>query len=367
MTSATPPPPPPRYVPPPPRPASGSRRAALFVLAILWIPFARSIASTSATGIAQRLDLPGVEPTLSALFALFLLRVGFALLQRVDSPRSSGSPGLLALPRRLTSGREWALGALLGWGSALAMVLILLLTRSLSLQISLAWHDLLLSLVSLVGLAALALAEEAAFRGYPYRLLIAMTGPTIATIAMSLLFGLFAGFHPFGTSLGAAVTVLLGFVLAAGWLRTHALWVSWGFNFAFKASAAVLFGLPVNGDTGFSYFAQAIVSGHRGWSGGDYGLTGSWLAAPVLLGALLVLVQATRGYAWNYTHPEIRPGGYAVTAAPPAAHAAYSSAGAAPAGVESVPLVQILPAAPAPPPGGRSEGETLPGEDATSG
>ena len=293
------------------------------------------------------------------MFALFLLLVGFSLLQMVGSARTSSFTRLLALPRRPTSGREWALGAVLGWGSALIVVLILLLTRALSIQISLVGHDLLLSLLSIVGLAALALAEESAFRGYPYRLLIEMTGPAVATISMALLFGLFAAFHPFSTPVGAAVTVLLGFVLAAGWLRTHALWVSWGFNFAFKASAAVLFGLPVNGDTGFSYLAQAITSRHSTWSGGDYGLPASWLTALVLLGALILLIRSTREYAWSYTHPEIRPAGYPVAVPPPAAHAAYEQAGDAPVTGGSTPLVQILPAAPASPSIEAGEGETL--------
>jgi hypothetical protein len=54
-----------------------------------------------------------------------------------------------------------------------------------------------------------------------------------------------------------------------------------------------------------------------------------------------VLYRITRDFAWNYTHRPIMPAGYAVTIAPPAAHAAMEEAA-----VKAPALVQILPVTP---------------------
>ena len=334
-------PPPPKPVPPPPRPPGGLFLLVLFVVAVAWIGISGWIASSSATGLSERFSIPSAEPAMSALFWIFLLVVGFSMLQ-VLARRRSSPRYLLALPRRSTAGREWSLGAVLGWGSAVAIVLPLALSRALHIQVSFTAHDVGLSLLSLAGLGLLAFAEETAFRGYPFRLLTEVTGVSGATVLMAILFGIFAAVHPSSTPLSTLVSMLLGLVLTAGWLRTHALWMSWGFNFAFKAAAAVLFGLPMEGSSQFSYLVQSYPSGNRGWTGGSYGLPGSWLALLVLPCALLFLLRLTRDYAWSYTYRPITPGGYPVEVAPPAAHTAMEQNAAAP----PPPLVQILSSAP---------------------
>lgn len=342
MNAVTAVPPPPKPVPPPPRPPGRLFLLVLFVIALAWIAISGWIASSSATGLSGRFNFSAMEPVLSPLFWIFLLLVGFSVLQAVG--RQGSSPrALLGLPKRPSAGREWALGGVLGWGAAVAIVLPLALTRALQVQVSYSLHDFELTLLSLLGLGLLAFAEEIAFRGYPYRLLRESTGPLIATGLMAVIFGMFCAVQPFSTPLSVLGSMLLGLVLAAGWLRTHALWVSWGLNFAFKAAAAVLFGLPVEGSTNYFSMIQTYPSGSRGWTGGSYGLPGSWLALIVLPCALLFLVRLTRDYAWSYTHRPITPGGYPVEVAPPAAHTAMEQQAAA----QPPPLVQILPSAPA--------------------
>lgn len=336
-------PPPPKPAPPPPKPPGRLFQAVLFIAAVVWIALARWIAASSATGISDRLNQPAAEPTVEALFCIFLLLVGFSMLQVLGRQRSSVRT-LLGLPKRPSATREWATGATIGWATSLGVVLVLALTRALHVQ--LAWHvrDLLLTLLSLVGLALLSFAEETAFRGYPFRLLQEFLGPSGATLLMAIVFGLFSAAHPFSAPRSVLITMLLGGVLCVGWLRTHGLWLSWGFNFAFKAATAVLFGLPVNGNTSFSYLVQTDTVGRIRWTGGNYGLTGSWICALALSVALAFVFRLTRDYAWNYTHRPIVAGGYAVDVAPPAAHVAME-AQAAPAGTT---LVQILPIQPAP-------------------
>lgn len=334
-------PPPPKPTTPPPKPSGGLFLFVLFGASLAWIACSGWIASSSATGLSERLNVTAIEPMLSSLFWIFLLLVGFSMLQ-VLGRQGSSLRVLLGLPRRTTAGREWALGAVLGWASVVTIAFVLALTHALQVHVSFTGHDFWLTLLSLLGLGLLAFAEETAFRGYPYRLLIESSGPSVATLLMAVLFGVFCAVQPFSTPLSTFVSVLLGLVLAAGWLRTHALWVSWGFNFAFKAAAAVLFGLPVEGSTSYSYLVQTYASGSRGWTGGNYGLPGSWLALLVLPCALFLLVRLTRDYAWTYTHRPITPGGYPVDIAPPAAHTAMEQQTAA----QPPPLVQILPVAP---------------------
>ncbi len=239
-------PPPPKPTTPPPKPSGGLFLFVLFGASLAWIACSGWIASSSATGLSERLNVTAIEPMLSSLFWIFLLLVGFSMLQ-VLGRQGSSLRVLLGLPRRTTAGREWALGAVLGWASVVTIAFVLALTHALQVHVSFTGHDFWLTLLSLLGLGLLAFAEETAFRGYPYRLLIESTGPSVATLLMAVLFGVFCAVQPFSTPLSTFVSVLLGLVLAAGWLRTHALWVSWGFNFAFKAAAAVLFGLARGG------------------------------------------------------------------------------------------------------------------------
>ena len=349
--------PPPKPAPPPPRPIAGGIRVLLFLLALVWVALSRWLAGSAAAGICERLGTPAAEPMLGALFWLFLLLLGFAMLAILTGQPSS-TRAMLALPRRPTARREWAVGALIGWGCALAVVLVLALRGALRVQISLSGRDLLLTLLSVLGLALLALAEEQAFRGYPFRQLRMMAGSAVAVIGMSLLFGLFSAIYPYATPLSIGITVLLGSVLSAGWLRTHGLWLSWGFNFAFKTAAAVLFGLPVNGSSSFSYAVQSFAHGRVSWTGGSFGLPASWICGVSLVGGLLVLMRSTRNYAWSYTYQPIVAGGYPVEVAPPAAHAAME-AQVAPAGTT---LVQIAPVEPAI--GGSAARMGAPGEDA---
>ncbi len=104
-----------------------------------------------------------------------------------------------------------------------------------------------LLLLNLLVLAAAAMAEEVAFRGYPFQRLIEAIGPTTATIVMATIFGLIHLRNPGATSASTLVTVLSGVLMATAYLQTSALWLPWGFHFGWNAAMAVLFGLPVSG------------------------------------------------------------------------------------------------------------------------
>jgi len=187
------------------------------------------------------------------------------------------------------------------------------------------------------------LAQEVIFRGYGFRRLIGAVGPSWAAVGMAVVFGavVVQGNPPRNVALALVDCTLLGLLLAMAWLRTHALWVGWGLNFAYRAAMAVALGLPIAGHGEFGTPTDMFATGPRWLTGGAFGLDAAALTGLMMLGAMAVLYRATRDYAWEYTHAPIVAAGYEVTVAPPAAHAAMEQAA-----VAAPVLVQILPTTP---------------------
>jgi membrane protease YdiL (CAAX protease family) len=314
---------------------------ALFITSIAWVLFSQALAGHAAQGIALRFYILPERPLLGAVFFLFLLAVGFSMLQTL-SRRSIDLRSVLGLPRRSTAGREWTLGAAIGWGGVVLAVLPMALAGTLHVTFWTAPRAFWLFILNLATFGVVALAEEVAFRGFPYRRLIAAIGPVAATIAMSLFFGLLHMFNPGATLISTLITMLAGLLLSIAWLRTHGLWLGWGLHFAWNASMGLLFGLPVSGITEFSTVIQTRVFGRLWLTGGDYGPEAAIFTVLVLLAAIVVVVRSTSDYAWQYTHAPIVSAGYAMDAPPPAAHVAMEAQNAA----ATLSLVQILPTTP---------------------
>jgi uncharacterized protein len=323
----------------PPARSSRTLQFALFITSGVWVVCSQALAARAARGIATRFDFGQGEFLLGAVFLLFLLAVGFSILQTIG--HGSGSlREALGLPKRPTVRKEWALGAAIGWGIVVLAVLPMALAGTLHVRFWTEPRAFWLSLVNLTVVALAALAEEVAFRGYPYRRLIEAIGPVGATIAMSIVFGIVHMLNPDATWISVLITMLAGLLLSVAWLRTHGLWLAWGLHFGWNASMGVLFGLPVSGITIFSTVVQTRAIGSSWLTGGDYGPEAALFTILFLLLAIVVLVRVTRDYAWYYTHPPIVPGGYPMEAAPPAAHTAMEQQ------AKPTPLVQILPTTP---------------------
>jgi uncharacterized protein len=307
----------------------------------VWLLAARVVAAQAAQGIITRLNLPVLQPLLSAFFLLFLLLVGYTLIDWIGGARDTGVRQVNALPQRATAKREWRVGAVIGWGALLVAVLPMMFAGSLHPQFWFAPHAWVLAGLSTLALLIAMLAVEVGFRGFLFRQLIAATGPTGAAIVISILYATVNSLRPNVSGLSVVVTFVLGLVLSLAYLRTHALWLGWGLHFAWAAAMSVLFGLPLGGLANFSSVVSTDVSGPVWLTGGAYGPEGALLTMVVLAGTMAVVYRSTRDYAWSYTHPPIVPGGYAVVVQPPAAHAAMEQAPASPQG-----LVQILGATP---------------------
>lgn len=322
------------------------RAFAWFFIAIIFALFAQQFADRASIILFN-----GPLAALGArLIYVLLLFAGFAAMGIVGQ-RQTSPVAQMGLPKRPGFSREWALGAAFGWAAMVACLLPVVLVGDLLVTSSgLTLETLGGTLLALATLLLAALADELVFRGYPFQRLLDATSPTLATIAMTLLFTIGHGVGPDTTAGGTLSTLLLGLVLAMAYLRTRALWVGWGLHFAWNASMAVLFGLPIAGLTGFSPVISTYTTGPAWLTGGGYGPEGSAIAVLVLLLLLFVLARATRDLRHRWALPEIIAGGIAVDidAAATRQHEAAMGPGTpiAPAGKS---LVQIAPlAAPAP-------------------
>lgn len=307
-----------------------------FLIAAVYFFFARVVAERAANGLSSGAWLEVVNRSV----LLFLLVIGYAAMGYIGQ-RQRHPVKTMGLELRAGWRREFALGAALGWGGVVACVLPIALIGGLVVTLYTTWQQFGLILVDLVILAVAALAEEVAFRGYPFQRLIDATGPVIATLLMSVVFGLIHLGNPGATGASTLVTIFAGWLLAVAYLRTRALWVGWGFHFAWNASMGILFGLPISGITIFSPVVSSNAVGPLWITGGDYGPEGSAIGALVLLVLMLVLVSATRDLKHRYAQPVIVPGGIPVDLDAIARRQHEAAMGAAPASPATPQLVQI--------------------------
>jgi hypothetical protein len=195
-----------------------------------------------------------------------------------------------------------------------------------------------------VFFALAALAEEIAFRGYGFQRFVLAVGPLGAALGFAAFYAVVQALTPGSNHASVAVSVALSLALSTAYLRTRALWVSWGINFGWKASRALVFGLTISGVNSHSPVVQGNPMGPFWLTGGGYGLDGSWVAFVILLVAVPVVYRLTRELDYRYNAPVIVPGGIAVDL--DAAARKQHEAATRPAEPATPALVQILPAAP---------------------
>jgi hypothetical protein len=160
--------------------------------------------------------------------------------------------------------------------------------------------------------AVVALVEEVAFRGYGFQSLERAVGSSGAVIVYSVFYAILQALQTGSSVASIAISVVLSVLLSIAYLRTRALWLSWGLNFAWHASRGVLFGLVVTGVSSHSSVVQGDPLGPWWLTGGGYGLDASWLAFLVLLAAVPVVYALTRDLDFQYNAPVIVPGGIPV-------------------------------------------------------
>jgi membrane protease YdiL (CAAX protease family) len=326
------------------QPAASRFRAYLrFIVAVLWFFLARALARHEALGLAEMHSFqeqwqPLVE---QAIFLLLLLTgyagMGLALDGQRHPLREQG------LPRRPGWPREAGLGLAVGWAMAVACVLPMVVGGGIAIVLILghtAWGWLA---ADAAFFALVALAEEVAFRGYGFQCFERAVGPLGAALGFAAFYAIMQALLPGSSRASVAVSVVLSLVLSTAYLRTRALWLSWGINFGWKASRALLFGLAISGDNSHSSVVQGNPMGPFWLTGGGYGLDGSWMAFILLLVALPVVYRLTRDLDYRWNAPVIIPGGIPVDLS--AAAKGQHEAGLGTASPATSGLVQILSAA----------------------
>jgi hypothetical protein len=249
-----------------------------FIAAVLYFFLARSLAHRGAQGLASEQWSPLMEQAM----LVFLLLLGYAAfgswLDRQIHPVSEQG-----LPPRQGWVGEAGLGLAVGWSIAVVCVLPMVVSGGIAIVLVLqpsAWGWLV---ADAAFFALAALAEEIAFRGYGFQRFAYAVGPMGAVLGFAAFYAIVQALVPGSNHASFAVSIALSLALSTAYLRTRALWLSWGLNFGWKASRALLFGLAVSGVNSHSPAVQGDPMGSFWLTGGGYGLDGSWVAFVVLL------------------------------------------------------------------------------------
>ncbi len=286
------------------------QRIRSFCFAAIAIAFyyaARSVALHGAAGLASAdwFDLT------YRLMLLFLILVGYGVMgyvfQRQRTPFTD-----MGLVRRAGWLREFGVGAALGWGTLLASVLPLVLIGGLYVNTWTAPRQWFLLLIDVAVLVLWALTQEIVFRGYPFQRLIDAVGPSTATILIALLAACLQLGASFAPRAGVWVAFFLNWLLCLAFLRTRALWLPWGFRFAWYTATSLIFGLPIGGVSRYSPVIQSTAVGPEWLTGADYGPEAAFVTVLVLIAAFYFLLRATHEYMHRYAMTPIVPAGIPV-------------------------------------------------------
>ena len=137
------------------------------------------------------------------------------------------------------------------------------------------------------------MAEEVAFRGYPFQRLVEGIGPAGGIIVLSVFFGAIHLGNPHVSLWGFLNTIEIGAFFAMAYLRTRSLWMPWGIHFGWNLTLGMGFGLPVSGLNDFAVAVQGTAEGPLWLTGGSYGIEASLTGTVVILVAFFVLVRMT--------------------------------------------------------------------------
>jgi membrane protease YdiL (CAAX protease family) len=316
----------------------GRMRAYLeFIAAVLYFFVVRSF----ARGLAVRVHHDAFEPLVEQFLLVALLILGYAAFGSLFD-RQTRSIAAQGLPLRSGWTREIGVGMAIGWGAVIVCVLAMVVIGGIAVVVTTqtsAWPWLI---ADAAYFALLALGEEVAFRGYGFQRFSGVVGSTGAAFGFALFYAIVHALQPGSTNASIAISVVFSFLLTTAYLRTRALWLSWGLNFAWKASQALIFGLAVSGVSSHSPIVEGNPMGPFWLTGGGFGLDASWFACLVLLAAFPVVHRATRDLDFRYNVPVIVPGGIPVDLDAAARRQHETAMG--PAAEPPAPsLIQILP------------------------
>jgi uncharacterized protein len=257
-----------------------------FLLAVLLFVFVNAFTGDLANSWAGPSDRK-FELLFRPLFLVLLLVMFSALLKIFD--RVEGNPLVAMGLGRIHLFHDVAIGIIAGAVMVGLAVLPIAIGFHVGFRLILSRHSLKLALAVVFILATGAMAEEVAFRGYPFQRLVEATGSIAAILLSSALFGSLHLRNPHASAFGLINTVVIGIVLAVAYLRTKALWLPWGLHFGWNLTLGLLFGLPVSGIQQFAVVVRGTASGPVWLTGGAYGIEAG-MAGTLAIGAGFIFV-----------------------------------------------------------------------------
>ena len=251
-----------------------------------------AVGSGVLTSLIPRGHEHGREFLFRTAFLLFLLGGFAALLYLLDRERGRVL-GAMGLKLDRAALRDSFSGTALGAG----MVAVSVAAMALGGRVEFHWIGgprVLLAILAVAYITAVAaMAEEVAFRGYPFQRLVEGIGAVGGIVVLSVLFGAIHLGNPHASLWGLLNTIGIGAVLAVAYLRTRSLWMPWGLHFGWNLTLGLGFGLPVSGINEFAVAVQGTAVGPVWLTGGGYGIEASLTGSVVMVLAIFVLLRLT--------------------------------------------------------------------------
>jgi membrane protease YdiL (CAAX protease family) len=264
-----------------------------FWISVVVFVFSAGFAGALAVAVRKAGHGIGAEFVFRTAWLVFML-LGFALLlYALDRVRGYVLRAMgLGLDRPAL--RDSLVGTALGAGMVAATVAVMAVAGRVEFHWVGAWPRVGVAFLA-VGyiIAVAAMAEEVAFRGYPFQRLVEGIGAAGGILLLSVLFGAVHLGNPHATIWGFLNTIGIGAFLAIAYLRTRSLWMPWGIHFGWNFTLGVVFGLPVSGLNDFAIAVQGTATGPLWLTGGSYGIEASLIATLVVAASFFVLLRLT--------------------------------------------------------------------------
>jgi CAAX protease family protein len=222
------------------------------------------------------------------LLMVFLIAAFSVLVKTLDRVDGNPLPAMGLVPRFFLP--DVLVGFIGGAVMVSLAVLPIAIGYHLGFHVVFSRHSLKLACAVLFILGTGAMAEEVAFRGYPFQRLVDAAGGTAAIVFSSVLFGAVHLRNPHASVFSLINTIVIGVLLAIAYLRTQALWLPWGLHFGWNLTLGFIFGLPVSGIPQFAVVVRGIAEGPGWLTGGAYGIEGGAAGTLGAVAGLCLLV-----------------------------------------------------------------------------
>ena len=252
-----------------------------FVLGMLVFAASEEVGNAAGT-IFFRTHFLLAELLVQAI-SLTILLGGFAFLLVAVDHVEDAALASMGLGFRRGMGREVIVGLWVGVSMVVVCGVVLFIFSEVQLVSDVVGIRMLFrTALALTVLSVGAMAEEAAFRGYPFQRLVEAAGPIVAIVVLQIGFGFIHGGNPHVSRWAIANTALFGVLLAIAYLRSRSLWLTWSIHFGWNAMLSVGLGLPMSGLTAFGTLWHTRVRGPEWMTGGNYGIEGGVLGTSVI-------------------------------------------------------------------------------------